>query len=129
MKVGDIVVAKAELPSLNIWADQSYELKSVYWQVSSSDGLVEHIHLDHVQAESLSPHHTQFITLYSPVYHEVPVTVTPQEVGLISLQEEVKDSILVALPILSFWLATSFMFVTQYQTRHGGSLLDAFLGR
>ena len=77
--------------------------------------------------------YSRYITLYSPIYHKdtnpTGVIVTPQEVGLVSLRDEVVDSVLVALPILSFWLATCFVFAGKYNERYGGNFIDALLGR
>mmetsp|Transcript_24192 Transcript_24192/g.34061 ORF Transcript_24192/g.34061 Transcript_24192/m.34061 type:complete len:302 (+) Transcript_24192:102-1007(+) len=153
MEKGSIVIAKADIPNLGIWMDQSYELQSIYLQgVNSETQLVEQIQLDTLQVDSSStatiPNgYTRYITLYSPLYHDqknvnsstsgndvvlvtpCPVVVTPEEVGLVSLRDEVMDSIIFALPVLTFWLTTSFVFVKQYNERYGGTFVDALLGR
>jgi len=50
--------------------------------------------------------------VYSPEYHEAPVIVRPGEAGLVSLREEVFDSLGIALPILGFWIAICVAFAT-----------------
>jgi hypothetical protein len=44
------------------------------------------------------------VKLFSPQYHEAPVICTPEEVGLVTLREEVADALRVATPILGFWV-------------------------
>jgi hypothetical protein len=71
--------------------------------------------------------YTQYITLYSPQYHKEsgPVICTPEEVGLVSLQTEVVESIIFALPVLAFWTATAISFAKNYNDRYGGNFFDA----
>jgi hypothetical protein len=45
------------------------------------------------------------------------------------MKDEVLDSVLVAIPILSFWLGLSFVFATKYNERYGGNFMDAFFGK
>lgn len=79
--------------------------------------------------------YTLYIQLYNPMYHDNDdfgrkgVIVTPDEVGLVSMKDEVVDSVLSALPILSFWLGTCFVFARTYNEKYGGTFVDAFLGR
>jgi hypothetical protein len=138
VEVKSMVVAKADLPSLGIWMDQTYELRSIYWQgVNPETNVVEQLPLDTLQntvskdRPSSPVGYTQYIELYNPMYHELmgAVKVTPEEVGLVSLRTEVLDSILFALPVLGFWTATSFMFAKTYNDRYGGDFLDALFGR
>uniref|UniRef100_A0A7R9ZJR3 Transmembrane protein n=1 Tax=Craspedostauros australis TaxID=1486917 RepID=A0A7R9ZJR3_9STRA len=128
--VGSFVVAKADIPSLGIWTDQAYELREVYIQSTNEDGTVQRMALDGID-EASSNQGKQYIRLYSPMYHKEtgPVIVTPAEVGLVSFRQEVRDSILFALPVLAFWLSVSYTFATKYMERSGGSLMDAFLGK
>ena len=73
-----------------------------------------------------------YITLYSQMYHDNDkfggraVITTPEEVGLVSMKDEVVDSVLVALPILSFWVGTCLTFSNWYTEKYGGSFMDAF---
>ena len=55
---------------------------------------------------------TLYTKVYSPEYHEAPVIVRPAEAGLVSLREEVFDSLGIALPILGFWVSLCVAFVT-----------------
>lgn len=141
---------------MEFFLDQTYELKSVYLQGRKTDGttrssidevsntieqvegVIEKIHLSTLDLETTSSTpsgYTRYISLYSPMYHDNdqfrgrPVIVTPEEVGLVSMKDEVLDSVLVALPILSFWLGTIFVFANTYHERTGGNFIDAIFGR
>jgi hypothetical protein len=131
VNVNAIVIAKADILSLGIWMDQSYELQSIYLQgLNPETNLVEKIPLETLtdeEATTTTQGYTKYIKLYSPVYHKEsgPVIVTPEEVGLVSLRDEVLDSILFALPVLAFWTTTAFMFAKTYNERYGGNFIDA----
>lgn len=56
------------------------------------------------------------------------VIVTPEEVGLISLQNELGNAAWLAVPGL-FWVGLATSFYYTYHERTGGSLEDAFWGR
>ena len=143
--VGSTVIASGNIPDLNIWQFQSYELMSIYDQgVNQETGLVEKIprselpnnnnnNKDDTKATSPAPtSYTRYVTLYSPRYHKDvgPVVVALDQLGrLSSLQEEVLDSVLMALPLFGFWTALAFSFANQYSARTGGSFLDAMFGR
>jgi len=150
VRVGSLVVAKVDIPSLGIFVDQSYELRSVYMHGTSlqtGNSIVENIPLETLtlgnrkdgdqivtgRGGSYPSNYQTIIMLYSPLYHENKypdgVKVTPEEVGLISFRDEVVDSFLVAIPILAFWCALSFTFASKYNERYGGNFIDAFLGR
>jgi len=140
IEVDSIVVARADIPSMGIYMDQSYELQSIYkQQFNDETNTVDRIPLQYLginasgsdDAFGSSNASTTYIKLYSPVYHKDSgaVIVTPEEVGLVSLRTEVFDSIVFALPVLSFWTATCFVFAGQYNERYGGNFLDALLGR
>lgn len=130
-----------------IFADQTYQLQSIYAQGTnqsteikdgeSNNGVIEKIeqpYLDLSDSNSNIPGgYTLYITLYSQMYHDnakfggKAVITTPEEVGLVSMKDEVLDSVLVALPILSFWLGTCFTFSNWYTSKYGGNFMDAFL--
>ena len=128
IQVNSLVVTKYDLPQYGIFADQTYELKSVYLQgrkvnndvtddtmdnAATGGGVIDKIPLNTLDLMKGAPSppagYTRYISLYSPMYHDNdtfknrPVIVTPEEVGLISMKDEVLDSVLVAVPILSFW--------------------------
>lgn len=130
MERGSVVVAKADIPSLNIWMDQTYELRSVYLQgMNPETQIVERMSCPSLEANmSIPSGYTLYVSLFSPVYHDEAIVATPEEVGLITLKDEVQDSVLMALPILSFWLAVSYTFASQYNERYGGNFVDAFFG-
>jgi len=148
IKQNSLVIAKYDLPDLGIYADQMYEMQSVYLKgrkssLSSSNevsgngcGIIDEIPLSSLELENrqVPSGYTLYITLYSPMYHDNDhhggggVIVTPEEVGLVRMKDEITDSILVALPVLSIWVGTSMTFVSIYQQKYGGNFLDAFLG-
>ena len=137
IELHSIVIAKVDIPSLGIWMDQSYEIQSIYSQGLNLDSnTVEQIPLSSLTATTTStikkrPGYTTYIKLYSPVYHKESgsVIVTPEEVGLTSLRNEILDSVSFAIPGVLFWLTTSFVFAKTYNDRYGGDFLDAFFGR
>jgi len=146
IKQNSLVIAKYDLPDLGIYADQMYEMQSVYLKGRKSSlssgnevsggGIIEKIPLSSLELENrqVPSGYTLYITLYSPMYHDSDyhggrgVIVTPEEVGLVRMKDEITDSILVALPVLSIWVGTSMTFVNIYQQKYGGNFLDAFLG-
>jgi len=143
IKKNSLVVAKVDIPALGIFADQTYELQSIYLQGyssnSGSDEIIEKIDLEELDLGGDNPYskstvpagYTQYITLYSKMYHDndtfdnKAIICTPEEVGLISMKDEVIDSIIFALPVLSFWLGTCFTFSTWYTQKYGGNFIDA----
>jgi hypothetical protein len=61
-----------------------------------------------------------YMRLYSAEYHSEPVIVRPEEAGLVSMREEVVDSLKIGVPILGFWLSViSFLLAYGEQTRMG----------
>lgn len=138
IRPNSLVVTKYDLPEFGIFADQIYELKSIYLQsVDSETGIIEKINLPKLDLTKnvIPPGFTLYISLYSSMYHDndkhlgQPVVVTPNEVGLVSMKDEVLDSVLVAIPILSFWLGLCFVFATKYNERYGGNFIDALFGK
>ena len=55
--------------------------------------------------------YTMYLKLFSEEYHTEPVTVRPEEVGLVSLGEEIVDSLKIGVPILGGWLAVISLLV------------------
>ena len=105
---------KYDIPDLGIYADQTYELQSVYAQGSSNDGeakdsvsqgdkdgIVKKIELSELNLDEngmstrVPPGFTLYIKLYNPMYHDTDkfggdgVIVTPYEVGLVSMKDEI----------------------------------------
>mmetsp|Transcript_1731 Transcript_1731/g.2487 ORF Transcript_1731/g.2487 Transcript_1731/m.2487 type:complete len:223 (+) Transcript_1731:88-756(+) len=137
IKADSLVITKIDRPDLGIFADQTYVLKSVYLQKSNESGEVERIPLPQLDLTETTPPsgYELYVSLYSSMYHDNeihmgrPVIATPEEVGLVSMKDEVFDSVLVAVPILSFWLGTIFVFVSKYNERYGGNFYDALFGK
>ena len=138
--MNSLVVTKFDVPTLGIFADQTYELQSVYLQgANSSDTteLIEKISLEELDlgnsddSGTVPPGYTRYITLYSKMYHDnevfngKAVICTPEEVGLVSMKDEVIDSVVFALPVLSFWVGTCFTFANWYNQKYGGNFIDA----
>jgi hypothetical protein len=132
LSAGSTVVPSSDIPLLGIWQFQTYALQSIFDQGSPSqhsaaggDSIVEKIPVATLSDPISRPGYTRYITLYSPKYHEEPITITPDEVGLLSIREEVMDSLLMALPIFGFWTAVAFSFANTYNERYGGNFIDA----
>ncbi len=112
--------------------NQSTEIKD-----GESKGVVEKIQLDYLDLSgntgNIPSGYSLYITLYSKLYHDndqfgnKAVVTTPEEVGLVSMKDEVLDSVVFALPMLSFWIGTCFTFSNWYTTKYGGTFMDAFL--
>ncbi len=157
IKLNSIVVTEYNIPELGVYSNQSYEVQSIYLQgqkktndeINYDGGIVERIELaefsldggisstivrNGLEEESF-PGYSLYIRIYNPMYHDneqfgnQSVIVTPEEVGLRSMKDEVIESVLVAVPILSFWLGTCFVFANTYTQKYGGSFTDALLGR
>jgi len=149
IKERSLVIAKCDYAELGIYQDQTYQVHSIFFkgkkpqslseEYSSNNNIVDTIPLSFLDLNDLASDvpsgYTLYVGLYNSVYHDNErhggraVIVEPNEVGLISMQEEIIDSILVALPIFSFWVWTCILFTRIYQEKYGGDVLDAFLGR
>jgi len=127
-----LVIAKYDIPDLGIFADQAYELEEIYIQTKLANGLVEKVDLPELDLKN-SDGTTRYIKLYSSLYHDKEkfggeaVICTPEEVGLISMKDEVFDSIVFALPVLSFWVGTCILFSYWYNAKYGGTFIDALM--
>jgi hypothetical protein len=135
MRIGSTVVAGNNIPNLGIWQFQSYELKSIYDQgMNGETGVMEKLPRLSLK-EPLEPSsYRRYVTLFSEKHHGGkdglgPVVVSPNEVELSSLQTEVVDSLIMALPLFGFWTALAFSFANQYSVRTGGTFIDALFGR
>lgn len=125
LSVGSIVVPSYDIPSLGIWKSQSYELQAIFDQGSQDGTTIEKVQVSSLSEPSARAGYTRYITLHSSRYHKEPVIITPGEVGLVSMRNEVINSVLVALPILGFWTTVAISFVNSYTDRYGGTFLDA----
>lgn len=128
IETGDTVVCKQPIPSLGIYENASYELKSIYAQYfdEATQSIVKKplASLD----EAMPVGSERYIILFSPSYHTEPVIVSPDEVGLSSVRSELGSAAWLAVPGF-FWVFVASSFYNIYHERTGGNFLDAFLGR
>mmetsp|Transcript_6322 Transcript_6322/g.18199 ORF Transcript_6322/g.18199 Transcript_6322/m.18199 type:complete len:223 (-) Transcript_6322:112-780(-) len=126
LQVGDVVVAKCQLPSLNIWANSGYEIIELYCQgVNAETGLVEQIPLATFSDGVSKSGYSRYMKVYSPRYHTAPVVVTPEEIGLVTLKAELFEAMLLAIPGF-FWVFVASAFASNYNDKYGGNFFDAF---
>jgi hypothetical protein len=113
---GRLCVARRDLPSKYIVCDQAYEVREIYYQGTTESG-AEVVRVPVPSLDTKPPEGCEGYVLYMKVfsqeYHTEPVIVRPEEVGLVSLGEEVVDSLKIAIPILGFWL-TVIAFLLAY---------------
>jgi len=129
MPVGStVVVSGLSLPTLGVYDWQSYELVEVYDQGVDESGMpVKVARKDLNEAKPLPYGYKRYVKLYSDRYHKEtgPVIVSPDEITLVSVKDEVLDSLLMALPVFGFWTALAFSFANLYNDRYGGNFFDA----
>jgi len=136
--VGDTVVCKRSIPNLGIYGDSSYEVTSIYTQYFDEETQqivkLQMSSLDNESDTGASATQT-YMTLFSPQFHPVEgstpggaVIVTPEEVGLASVREELGNALWLAVPGL-FWVILVASFYNTYHMRTGGSFADALMGR
>ena len=111
---GRICIARRDFPSKYIVCDQAYEVCEIYYQGLRGSEVVrvEVPTMDTKRPEGCEGY-VLYLKLFSEEYHTEPVIVRPEEVGLVSLGEEVVDSLKIAIPILGFWL-TVITFLLAY---------------
>ena len=121
---GVICIARRDFPSKYIVVDQAYEVREIYYQgLNGSE--VERLlvtSLDAKPPEGCSGY-VMYMKIFSEAYHTEPVIVRPEEVGLVSLGEEVVDSLKIAIPILGFWL-TVISFLLAYGQQGASAATD-----
>lgn len=126
LQVGDVVVAKAEIPSLSIWVGAGYEIMELYSQgVSAESGQVEKIPLNTLDEAVSKVGYTQYMKVYSPKYHKNPVVVSAEEMGLRTIKAELTEAMWLAIPGF-FWVFVASAFASNYNAKYGGNFLDAF---
>ena len=114
LKPGCVVIARADIPGDSIITSQSYELTSVYYQgAPRGGGLIEKVQVGSLDARAPAgcEGYVKYVTLFSPEYHEQPVIVRPEDAGLVSLRDEIVDSLAIGLPILGFWVSLCALFI------------------
>lgn len=127
IEAGDTVVCKRSLPDLGIYADASYEVMSIYTQDFDGVQVVKQP-LESLDDAYGAQNQEVYMTLFSPIHHEEAVVVTPEEVGLVSIREELGNAAWLAIPGF-FWVFVAASFYNTYHERTGGSFGDAFWGR
>lgn len=129
LEPGDTVLCKREIPSLGIYENKSYQIKSIYAQsFQESSQTIEKVPLENLSDNGIPPGCDRYITLYNPECHTEPVIVTPEEVGLVSVKSELQSAMWLAIPGF-FWVFVAASFYNIYHERTGGSFSDAFWGR
>lgn len=128
-QVGDIVVAKYEIANLNIWVDCGYEIQELYLQgVNRETGTLEKLDLPNLGSPDAANKvgYTRYLKIYNSACHKEsgPVTVTPEEIGLVSLKSELIESLWLMVPGF-FWVFLSMTFASNYNDRYGGNFFDA----
>jgi len=128
IEAGDTVVCKLEVPSLGIYENTSYELRSIYAQYfdQESQRIIKEP-LENLDVP-IPAGCDRFITLYSPFHHDQPIVATPEDVGLVTVRSELSSAAWLAIPGF-FWIFVASSFYSIYHERAGGSIMDAFLGR
>ena len=118
---GRICIARRDFPTKYIVCDQAYEVVEIYYQ-GINGAEVERVAVASLDARPPEgcAGYTIYLKLYSAEYHTEPVTVRPEEVGLVSLGTEVIDSLKIGVPILGFWL-TVISFLLAYGEATGGA--------
>jgi hypothetical protein len=150
-------VCKISIPTLGIYENSSYEVTSIYVQYfndetqtvvkrpvmslgKDADG--EDIIVAAAAAAASSQRGQKkmkknearlYVKLYSPKHHTGgrdagAVVVAPEEVGMISVRDELGNAVWLAVPGF-FWVYVAVSLYGTYHERTGGSIGDAFLGR
>ncbi|KAL3816196.1 hypothetical protein ACHAXA_007314 [Cyclostephanos tholiformis] len=138
---GDTVFCKRSLPSLGIHENSSYEVTSIYVQYFDDEtqritrmplGCLDDANVVASRRFGVGKN-ALYVTLYSPKYHAGgkgvgDVVVSPEEVGLTSVRDELVNATWLAVPGF-FWVYVALSFYSTYHDKTGGSLADAFWGR
>ena len=130
LRVGDMVVARCEIPKSRIWSGSGYEITEMYAQgVNVDSGVTEKLALDTLGSFKGQVGYTVFLKVFNPQCHKEtgPVIVTADEIGLCTLRTELNASLLLALPGF-FWVFVAWKFASYYNHVYGGNFLDALLG-
>uniref|UniRef100_A0A7S2TTY4 Uncharacterized protein n=1 Tax=Lotharella oceanica TaxID=641309 RepID=A0A7S2TTY4_9EUKA len=115
LKVGDMVVVGRTIPELNLLARETYEIKAIYYQRIGYNGMNKRatyggpsrVSVNALGASlpsSIKDNPTGWllwVELYNARYHDKPVAVRPQAVGLTTVFSEIRDGISMVYPL---WL-------------------------
>ena len=126
IKVGDEIIAgndyNSSSPAFGVIRFQAYKLQRVYYQ-GVRDGLVERVDVESLEAKPPSgcAGYTKYMCLYSSKYHAAsgPVVLSPTEVEVVRMKDEIADSAWLALPGL-FWVWLAYTF-WRYGEDNGGA--------
>lgn len=126
IKVGDEVIAgndyNSSSPAFGVIRFQGYKLQRVYYQ-GVRDGVVERVDVESLEAKPPPGFagYTKYMCLYSSKYHAAsgPVVLSPTEVELVRMRDEIADSAWLALPGL-FWVWLAYTF-WRYGEDNGGA--------
>jgi uroporphyrinogen-III synthase len=127
LQVGDVVVAKVDVPSLRIWSGSGYEITAMYFKGANPDtGMVEQIPVTKFNDEIAKLGYKKYLEVYNPRDHREngPMIVSPEEMGLVTLKSELKEAMLLAIPGF-FWVFVAAAFVNWYSSQYGGNFWDA----
>ncbi len=128
IQVGDTVVCKFPIPSLGIYENASYEVKSIYAQSFNEETqMIVKLAMENLD-DPIPSGSSLYVTLFSPTYHENAVIVSPKEAGIYSVKNELGDAVWLAVPGF-FWIFVASSFYNLYHERTGGSFADALWGR
>ena len=123
VQAGDVIIAKVEIPNLQIYANQGYRIVAIYDQYVDDQGQVGKIPVDQLDRDSTTPSgYTRYLQL--ELKDGTRTVVTPEEIGLVTLKDEMVLSIWLAIPGF-FWVVVAWNFAHYYNERHGGNFLDA----
>lgn len=152
INTGDTVVCKISIPTLGIYENSSYEVTSMYVQYfndetqtvvkrpvkslgKDADGedIIVAAAAQQGQKKMKKNEARLYVTLYSPRHHTGgrdagAVVVAPEEVGMISVRDELGNAVWLAVPGF-FWVYVAVSLYGTYHERTGGSIGDAFMGR
>jgi len=115
LKVGDTVVVGRTIPELNLLARETYEIKAIYYQRIGYNGMNKRatyggpsrVNVNALGASlpaSIKDNPSGWllwVELYNSRYHDKPVVVRPQAVGLTTVFSEIRDGISMVYPL---WL-------------------------
>ena len=120
---GCIVIPRVDIPEMRIVEAQNYEVMDIYLQGTSEEALIERVSLQSLNDPRPlgTETYTLYLKLYNPRYNDEPVIVTPEEVGLVSVKDEIVEALLFAVPGLAFWTCVSIFFYSYGSITGGDS--------
>ena len=117
------MVCKRSMPNFGIYEDSSYEVTSIY--TKSFDEETQKIVREPLDIITTTSQNQVHMTLFSSQHHSEAVIVSPEEVGLISVLEELGNAVWLEVPGF-FWIFLAASFYNTYHERTGASFGDAF---